>query len=143
WLVPHFEKMLYDNAALLDLLALVWQESREPLYEQRIRETVGWLLREMLTPAESVAGARALASALDADSEGEEGKFYVWTEAEIDAVLGAESALFKQHYDVIPEGNWEGHSILNRSRSPELADAATEARLAAARAMLLARRAGR
>jgi uncharacterized protein YyaL (SSP411 family) len=74
WLIPHFEKMLYDNAALLDLLALVWQESREPLYEQRIREIVAWLLREMLTPAEAIAGRRAFASALDADSEGVEGK---------------------------------------------------------------------
>ena len=79
WLVPHFEKMLYDNAALLDLLALVWQESREPLYEQRIREIVAWLLREMRTPADGIAGRRAFASALDADSEGVEGKFYVWT----------------------------------------------------------------
>ena len=129
WLVPHFEKMLYDNAALLDLLALVWQESREPLYEQRIREIVAWLLREMLTPAEGVAGRRAFASALDADSEGVEGKFYVWTEAEIDEVLGADAPLFKQHYDVRPEGNWEEHTILNRSARPLLVDDATEAAL--------------
>jgi uncharacterized protein YyaL (SSP411 family) len=143
WLVPHFEKMLYDNAALLDLLVLVWQESGDALYEQRIRETVGWVLREMRTPGDGPATAQAFASALDADSEGVEGKFYVWTEAEIDAVLGAEAALFKQHYDVRPDGNWEGHVILNRSQRPVLADAAVEARLAAARAKLLARRAGR
>lgn len=143
WLVPHFEKMLYDNAALLDLLALVWQETRDPLYEQRIRETCGWVLREMLTPTEGIGGLRAFASALDADSEGEEGKFYVWTEAEIDQVLGADSALFKQHYDVRPGGNWEGHTILNRSARPLLMEDAIEARLAAARAKLLARRAGR
>ena len=140
WLIPHFEKMLYDNAALLDLLALVWQESREPLYEQRIREIVAWLLREMLTPAEAIAGRRAFASALDADSEGVEGKFYVWTEAEIDEVLGAEAPLFKQHYDVRPEGNWEEHTILNRSARPLLMDDATETALAASRAKLLARR---
>ena len=115
---------------LLDLLTLVWQESREPLYEQRIRETVAWLLREMLTPAEAIAGRRAFASALDADSEGEEGKFYVWTEAEIDEVLGADAPLFKQHYDVRPEGNWEEHTILNRSARPLLMDDATEAALA-------------
>ncbi len=143
WLVPHFEKMLYDNAALLDLLALVWQESREPLYEQRIREIVAWLLREMLTPAEAIAGRRAFASALDADSEGVEGKFYVWTEAEIDEVLGADAPLFKQHYDVRPEGNWEEHTILNRSARPLLMDDATEAALAGSRAKLLARRDGR
>ena len=143
WLVPHFEKMLYDNAALLDLLALVWQESRKPLYEQRIREIVAWLLREMLTPAEPIAGRRAFASALDADSEGVEGKFYVWTEAEIDEVLGADAPLFKQHYDVRPEGNWEEHTILNRSARPLLMDDATEAALAGSRAKLLARRDGR
>ena len=125
---------------LLDLLTLVWQESRKPLYEQRIREIVAWLLREMLTPAEAVAGRRAFASALDADSEGEEGKFYVWTEAEIDEVLGADAPLFKQHYDVRPEGNWEEHTILNRSARPLLMDDATEAALARARAKLLARR---
>ncbi|MEA2783081.1 MAG: uncharacterized protein QOK29_4625 [Rhodospirillaceae bacterium] len=142
WLVPHFEKMLYDNAALIDLLALAWQESKEPLFEQRIRETVGWTLREML--AERVGdGSQGFASALDADSEGVEGKFYVWSEAEIDEVLGDEAALFKQHYDVGPEGNWEGHTILNRSARPLLADAATESRLADARAKLLQRRDGR
>ncbi len=140
WLVPHFEKMLYDNAALLDLLALVWQESREPLYEQRIREIVAWLLREMRTPADGIAGRCAFASALDADSEGVEGKFYVWSEAEIDEVLGADAPLFKQHYDVRPEGNWEEHTILNRSARPLLMDDATEAALARSRAKLLARR---
>ena len=136
WLVPHFEKMLYDNAALLDLLALAWQESREPLYEQRIREIAGWVLREMR------AGG-AFASALDADSEGEEGKFYVWGEAEIDEVLGDDAPLFKHHYDVRPDGNWEGKTILNRSVYPLLADDPTERRLAGARAKLLERRAGR
>src|SRR5262249_7257086 len=129
-------KMLYDNAALLDLLALAWQESREPLYEQRIREIAGWVLREMR------AGG-AFASALDADSEGEEGKFYVWGEAEIDEVLGDDAPLFKHHYDVRPDGNWEGKTILNRSVYPLLADDATERRLASARARLLERRAGR
>ncbi len=142
WLVPHFEKMLYDNAALIDLLALVWQETREPLFEQRIRETCGWVLGEMRAGADDGAG-RAFASALDADSEGEEGRFYVWQEAEIDEVLGPDSALFKQFYDVRPEGNWEGHTILNRSARPELADAATEAALARCRARLLQRRARR
>jgi uncharacterized protein len=139
WLVPHFEKMLYDNAALLDLLAHAWQDNGAPLYEQRIRETVGWLLREMRA-AQAPDGAQAFASALDADSEGVEGKFYVWSEAEIDETLGAGAPLFKRHYDVTPAGNWEGHTILNRTADPALGDAATEAKLAASRAILLKRR---
>ncbi|MDO9126716.1 MAG: thioredoxin domain-containing protein, partial [Parvibaculum sp.] len=109
WLAPHFEKMLYDNALLIDLLTLVWQETRKPLYERRIRETVEWLAREM-----TVEGG-AFAASLDADSEGVEGKFYVWSEAEIDNLLTpGEAALFKQVYDVTAEGNWEETNILNR-----------------------------
>ncbi len=82
-------------------------------------------------------------SSLDADSEHEEGKFYVWSEAEIDAVLGAEAALFKRVYDVSAGGNWEGHNILNRLDHPGLADAATEAQLARCREALFAARAPR
>jgi uncharacterized protein len=130
WLVPHFEKMLYDNAELVDLLTLVWQETRNPLYRQRVEETLGWVGREMVT------GEGGFASSLDADSEHEEGKFYVWTEAEIDAVLGERAPLFKRFYDVSAEGNWEGHVILNRLDTPALADAETEAELARCRALL-------
>ena len=137
WLVPHFEKMLYDNAALIELLTLVWQETRDPLYAARVEETVGWVLREML------AEGSAFAASFDADSEHEEGKFYVWSEAEIDGLLGAESAVFKSAYDVRPEGNWEGHTILNRTRRPLLGDDAHEQRLAAARKILFAARAKR
>jgi len=135
WLVPHFEKMLYDNAQLVRLLTLVWQETKAPLYAQRVAETIDWLLREMTADG-------AFAAALDADSEGVEGKFYVWTEAEIDAALGAGAAAFKAAYDVSAEGNWEGHVILNRGDQALGPDDA-EAHLAAARATLLARRAGR
>jgi uncharacterized protein YyaL (SSP411 family) len=142
WLVPHFEKMLYDNAQLLELLALVWQETRNPLYEMRIRETVGWLLREMRA-APGRSGKRGFASSLDADSEGEEGRFYVWNEAEIDRVLGAEADSFKAAYDVTADGNWEGHNILNRLDRPALGSAEDEARLAAARAKLFDIRAKR
>src|SRR5690606_23913671 len=103
WLVPHFEKMLYDNAELIGLLTLVWQETRDPLYEARVRETVGWLLREMRA-APGSGGRRGFASSLDADSEGEEGKFYVWTEPEIDRLLGPDATVFKAAYDVHPGG---------------------------------------
>ncbi|HEX6119011.1 MAG TPA: thioredoxin domain-containing protein, partial [Dongiaceae bacterium] len=141
WLVPHFEKMLYDNAELMVLLTLVWQETRDPLYAARVREIVGWLEREMLAapdPGPNEHGDRAFAASLDADSEGVEGRFYVWSETEIDEVLGTESPFFKQHYDVNAAGNWEGHAILNRSQRPALLDEAGEARLAAARGKLLA-----
>ena len=137
WLVPHFEKMLYDNAQLLDLLCHVWQETGEPLFAARAAETVGWVLREMRT-AEG-----AFASALDADSEGEEGKFYVWDEAEIDSALGADAGGFKAVYDVTPGGNWEGKTILNRLSPPQTENAVEEARLARLRAVLLERRAPR
>src|SRR5437016_4789280 len=129
--------MLYDNAELVSLLTLVWQETRDPLYAQRVAETVGWLEREMTHPE------GGFYSSLDADSEHEEGKFYVWSEAEIDAVLGDRTALFKRYYGVTAEGNWEGHNILNRLNLPGLADAATEAELAQCRELLLSARAPR
>jgi uncharacterized protein YyaL (SSP411 family) len=137
WLVPHFEKMLYDNAELIDLMTLVWQETRNPLYAQRIAETVDWVKREMVAPE------GGFSSSLDADSEHEEGKFYVWTEAEIDGLLGSRAALFKPHYDVTPHGNWEGRTILNRSASPALLPPGLEDDLAACRAVLFHARAER
>jgi len=132
WLVPHFEKMLYDNAALIDVLTLVWRGTGERLYAERVAETVGWVLREM------VAEGGGFASSLDADSEHEEGKFTVWTEAEIDACLGAGADRFKAAYDVTPGGNWEGATILNRQRRPDLGTPEDEAALAGQRARLLA-----
>ncbi|OYX74396.1 MAG: thioredoxin domain-containing protein [Rhizobiales bacterium 32-66-11] len=137
WLVPHFEKMLYDNALLLELLALAHQETGDPLFLARARETVDWLEREMLTDG------GAFCASLDADSEGHEGKFYVWTKAQIDEVLGAEDAdYFAQFYDVTPGGNWEAATILNRTKAGDVADA-DEARLAPMREKLLAARANR
>ena len=112
WLVPHFEKMLYDNALLVDLMTSVWKETRSELYRRRIAETMDWLNREMTVEAKS--GARAYASAYDADSEGEEGKFYVWTEAEVDLALGDKSSVFKEFYDVTEHGNWEGKNVIRR-----------------------------
>jgi uncharacterized protein YyaL (SSP411 family) len=137
WLVPHFEKMLYDNAELVDLLTLVWQETGNPLYLQRVAETLEWVGREMLTEG------GGFASSLDADSEHEEGKFYVWSEAEIDHVLGPRAALFKRFYEVTQEGNWEGHNILNRLAHKALADEGTERELAACRELLFRARAAR
>jgi hypothetical protein len=129
WLVPHFEKMLYDNAQLLDLLTLAWGRTGNPLYRERAQETVGWLKREM------TSGEGAFYSSLDADSEGEEGKFYVWSLAEIEAALGEHAALFAQHYDVTPRGNFEGHNILNRLKDlPRSTE--TDAALAMLRSML-------
>jgi uncharacterized protein YyaL (SSP411 family) len=138
WLVPHFEKMLYDNAQLIEMMAEAWRETKDPLYALRIEETVGWLTREMM-----VEGG-GFASSLDADSEGEEGKFYVWSVAEIEEILGADDAkLFADAYDVTAEGNFEGHNILNRLGAIELRDAETESRLATMRERLFFRRASR
>lgn len=137
WLAPHFEKMLYDNAQMLRLLTLVWQETGEPLFKTRIEETVDWLLREM------IAEGGGFAATLDADSEGEEGRFYVWRESEVDAVLGADAKRFKQAYDVSARGNWEGVNILNRLNRPATLDPATETALAADRGKLLSVRKGR
>ncbi len=139
WLVPHFEKMLYDNAQLLDLLALAHADRPDPLYAQRAAETVGWMTRDMT--AQRIDGKAAFAASEDADSEGEEGRFYVWTEAEIDAVLGADAAAFKRAYDVTPGGNWEGQTILHRVTPPGSTD--EEAVLARARDVLFRARENR
>ena len=137
WLVPHFEKMLYDNAQLLELLALAWQRSGNELFATRARETVAWLTREMTTPQ------GAFSASLDADSEGEEGKFYVWSKNEIIELIGPEAGgFFMRHYDVSDEGNFEGHNILNRSTAPPRSEA-DEERLKALRAILLDARAAR
>src|SRR5436305_1113883 len=137
WLVPHFEKMLYDNALILELLALANARSGNELFSVRAHETVAWLSREMTTPQ------GAFCASLDADSEGEEGKFYVWSQAELAQVLGREDAgFFAAHYDVTPEGNFESHNILNRLKSvPRSTE--DERRLAALRTMLLSARAKR
>ena len=132
WLVPHFEKMLYDNAQLLELLAVAYQRNGKELYRQRARETVTWLAREMTT------GEGGFSASLDADSEGEEGKFYVWSYDEVIKHLGIEDGeYFARHYDVTPAGNFEGHNILNRLK-PLTRDEADEARLLALREKLLA-----
>ncbi len=130
WLVPHFEKMLYDNAQLIELLALAYERTGKELFRTRAQETVGWLDREMIT-AEG-----AFSASLDADSEGEEGKFYVWSLAEVQQILGPDNAaFFAEHYDVTAEGNFEGHNILNRLKDlPRSID--DEARLSVLRPIL-------
>ncbi|ALN71501.1 thioredoxin domain-containing protein [Aureimonas sp. AU20] len=120
WLVPHFEKMLYDQAQLLRHLTIGWRATGEPLFRQRAFETVAFLRRELQMPG------GGLAASLDADSAAahgpasgapmEEGAFYVWTEGEIDAALAGlpEIETFKRCYNVTPRGNWEGKTILER-----------------------------
>jgi uncharacterized protein YyaL (SSP411 family) len=110
WLIPHFEKMLYDNALILDLLALAYAETANPLYAARAKETVAWMQRDM-------AEEGAFAASEDADSEGVEGKFYVWTRDEIANLLGDETKFFAAHYDLPAHGNWE-EKIINRT-TPE------------------------
>jgi uncharacterized protein YyaL (SSP411 family) len=137
WLVPHFEKMLYDNAQILELLALAFQKTGVELFRTRAQETVAWLAREM------TCEGGAFASSLDADSEGQEGKFYVWTLGEIESVLGKDDAeFFAKHYDVTAGGNFEGHNILNRLNHLERSEA-DETRLRNLREKLLAVRAKR
>jgi len=137
WLVPHFEKMLYDNAQLLELLAIAYRRTGKDLYRRRAYETVAWLEREMTTRE------GAFCASLDADSEGEEGKFYVWSYDEVVRQLGVEDGeFFARHYDVTPSGNFEGHNILNRLKAPPSSDA-DETRLAALREKLLSVRASR
>jgi len=117
WLVPHFEKMLYDNAQLISLMCEVYKQTGSPLMAARIAETVDWALREM--KISNTNGDFAFASALDADTEGTEGRFYVWKEAEIDTHLGSAAPLFKQTYGVTQRGNWSeggaGANVLNRT----------------------------
>ena len=140
WLVPHFEKMLYDNAVLLDFYTRLWLITGWDPYRRRVEETVAWLQSEMMTRE------GAFCSSLDADSlnasgHGEEGAFYVWTETEIDEILGEDSPFFKELYDVRAHGNWEGKTILNSlAREPDDAD---EIRLVPLRQRLLDRRAKR
>lgn len=134
WLVPHFEKMLYDNAQLIRHATYAFCQTGNYLFRQRIDETVAWLQREMIVDSR-------FASSLDADSEGEEGRFYVWKNAEIPTT--DEFQHFREVYDVTEEGNWEGKNILNRLQSINLLDAASEKSLAKARDRLFKAREAR
>lgn len=115
WKAPHFEKMLYDNAQLVTLYSLAFQATKNPLYKQIVFETLAFIEREMT----SVDGA--FYSALDADSEGEEGKFYVWTKEELQSVLKERFNLFADYFNINERGLWEhGNYILLRHESDEV-----------------------
>ena len=114
WLVPHFEKMLYDNALLARIYLDAWLVTGNTFYQQIATETLDYVRREM------TAASGGFYSAQDADSEGEEGKFFVWTPEEVEALLGAEDAkLFNRYFDVSSGGNFEGHNILHVDESVE------------------------
>jgi uncharacterized protein YyaL (SSP411 family) len=138
WLVPHFEKMLYDNAQLLLVYLHAWQLNGVPLYKRVVEETTDYVLREMSAPTGGFYATQ------DADSEGEEGKFFVWTPAEIEAILDEEDAkVFQAHYGVTARGNFEGKNILHVRRPAEsvaqelnLTPEQVEQSLAASRAKL-------
>ncbi|MCO6478224.1 MAG: thioredoxin domain-containing protein [Phaeodactylibacter sp.] len=144
WLVPHFEKMLYDNALLVGLMADVYRLKQDPLYKEAIEETLAFIEREMTSPE------GGFYSALDADSEGVEGKFYVWKKEEADEILGDAAPLFNACYGVREGGNWEGVNILNRRQSlagfaeeQGLSEAEARAALSDARLRLFTERAKR
>src|SRR5690606_14388234 len=113
WLVPHFEEMLYDNAQPVRLASWLSAATGHDLLRTRREEAIGWLLRDM-----RVEGG-AFASSFDADSEGGEGRFYLWTRPQIEAVLGEDTQTLLSVYELsIPPG-WEGDPILNRRQRPE------------------------
>ncbi len=106
WLVPHFEKMLYDNALLGRLGVHLWQATGDAGIRRVCEETFAWVAREMTAPG------GGFYSTMDADSEGEEGRFYLWTLDELQALLGRDAAIVAAYYGVTPEGNFEGRNIL-------------------------------
>jgi uncharacterized protein YyaL (SSP411 family) len=144
WRTPHFEKMLYDNAQLARAYLHAWQITKEPHFKQVVIETLDFVAREMTHPA------GGFYSSLDADSEGEEGKFYVWTLDEIREVLKEETEFFEAAYGISPRGNWEGKTVLQRALDDaslvarfHLDPPAVPARLAESHAKLLSARSAR
>ncbi len=108
WKVPHFEKMLYDNGQLVSLYAEAYALTKDSLYKDKVKQTIEWLEREMTSEE------KGFYSALDADSEGEEGKFYIWSKKEIEYILAEQSKEFCEVFDITEEGNWEhGNNILH------------------------------
>ncbi|MEO6253807.1 MAG: thioredoxin domain-containing protein [Ferruginibacter sp.] len=115
WHVPHFEKMLYDNAQLVGLYAQAYQRTKKPLYKKVVYETLDFIEHELTSPE------GGFYSSLDADSEGVEGKYYVWSKAEVDEVLENDAEIFSTCYNITADGNWEhGNSILLRNDTDEV-----------------------
>lgn len=113
WMIPHFEKMLYDNAILAQSYLEAWQLTKKPLYRQVCEEILNYILRDMTDPE------GGFYSAEDADSEGHEGLFYTWSHGEVIKILGDDGKLFCQFYDITPQGNFEGRNILHTPLSFE------------------------
>jgi uncharacterized protein YyaL (SSP411 family) len=128
WLVPHFEKMLYDNALLVRLGVHLWQATRDTEVRRVVTETLEWLQREMTSPT------GGFYSTLDADSEGEEGKFYVWSDAEVRELLAGDAEAAVEYWGITPGGNFEGHNILHVAGSGDRSDAVARARATLLRA---------
>jgi uncharacterized protein YyaL (SSP411 family) len=134
WLVPHFEKMLYDNAALIRSCNWAYAASGNDLFRIRIEETVAWLLREM-----QVDGG-AFAASLDADSDGEEGLFYTWTQNEVETALVHDSTMFFNHFTLSSPHGWEGKPVVHQTRGQQALGIADHDRLVPLKARLLAAR---
>ncbi|WP_202353642.1 thioredoxin domain-containing protein [Mesorhizobium sp. 113-1-2] len=134
WLVPHFEKMLYDNAELIRFCNWAFAASGNDLFRIRIEETVDWLLREM-----RVDGG-AFAASLDADSDGEEGLFYTWSKQEIEAVLGDDSTLFFKYFTLSSPHGWEGKPVVHQTRAQQAQSVADREKLIPLKARLLTAR---
>ncbi|MDG4884429.1 thioredoxin domain-containing protein [Mesorhizobium sp. WSM4884] len=132
WLVPHFEKMLYDNAQLIRMCNWAFAATGNDLFRIRIEETVAWLLREM-----RVDGG-AFAASLDADSDGEEGLFYTWSRKEVETALGDDSDPFFQYFELAAPHGWEGKPIIRQSEAQQRQGIADYARLGPLKAKLLA-----
>ncbi len=117
WLVPHFEKMLYDNAQLASAYLHAWQVTGEARHAEVARQTLDFMARDLgVTLGDGLVG---FAASLDADTDGHEGRTYVWTAAEVDRVLGPDAPMFAAAYGITPDGNWEGQTILSRVRDDD------------------------
>ncbi|MBL8582167.1 MAG: thioredoxin domain-containing protein, partial [Rhizobiaceae bacterium] len=133
WMVPHFEKMLYDNAQLVRHANWAFAHSGDEMFRERIEQTVAWLLREMRSPD------RAFTASLDADSEGEEGLFYTWTRPQLAASLGVQKEMFDKYFGLGTAPHWEGHPVIYR-RADVLCDESDVGELTAVLARLLEER---
>ncbi|WP_192384258.1 DUF255 domain-containing protein [Mesorhizobium silamurunense] len=131
WLVPHFEKMLYDNAQLIRMCNWAYAATGNDLFRIRIEETVAWLLREMRVDGD------AFAASLDADSDGEEGLFYTWSKDEVEAALDGDSAAFFRYFELAAPHGWEGKPIIRQSEPQQRQGVADYAELAPLKAKLL------